>query len=666
MALALASSMSASAEEQMCVRGDTAVHTLEEVTISEGRRNVVSATIPVYVVGSGEMRLTGVTTMADALHRMPGVTLRDYGGAGGMKTVSVHGLGSQHTGVVYDGVTLSECQNGAVDLSRYSLDNVDHVSLSMGDADDIFVPARQAATPATVSIYSDVAMPTDGGTHATAQLRLGSFGYVSPYVKVGGKPTERLYLSMLGEYVYAENDYPYTLRNGTTKVRKRRTNSMMNAGHGEANMTWHAGAGTWLTGKLYYYDNDRELPGVARYYSDTGQETLRERNAFAQLRFVSERSRRLSVKAHAKFNWSMSDYKDGAYYDGVRDVCYWQREAYGSLSLLWRHDDKWSADYSVDYAFNNLSSSLASDNRPRRHTVLQVAAVKYASGRVAVTARLLGSLYFNKSKGIKGNNEEGRDKQSARDMKKLSPSLSLSYRLLADEELYVRASYKNIFRVPTFNESYYFHYGSTDLKAESTDQISVGASWLRRYRGGSTLRLTGDAYINKVKDKIQAVPFNMFIWTCKNLGDVRGRGVDFTAMLDHKFNLRHALMATLTYGYQHIVDRTERGDVYYDKQLAYTPEHHGSAGVGYTNPWVNLSLSGNAMSTRYSRGDHVAGSEVAGYMELNVSAWRVFALWGATAELRAEVRNLLDKQYMIVAKYPMTGRSFMMEMKYKF
>ena len=66
----------------------------------------------------GDMLTMGVTDMADALHRLPGITLRDYGGAGGMKTVSVRGFGAKHTGVSYDGVMISECQSGEIDLSR--------------------------------------------------------------------------------------------------------------------------------------------------------------------------------------------------------------------------------------------------------------------------------------------------------------------------------------------------------------------------------------------------------------------------------------------------------------------------------------------------------------------------------------------------------------------
>ena len=76
-----------------------------------------------------------------------------------MKTVSVRGFGSKHTGVSYDGVMLSECQSGEIDLSRYSLENVDELSLVIGDNDDIFIPARQVSTTSVLNVKT-ISPPT--------------------------------------------------------------------------------------------------------------------------------------------------------------------------------------------------------------------------------------------------------------------------------------------------------------------------------------------------------------------------------------------------------------------------------------------------------------------------------------------------------------------------
>ena len=78
---------------------------------------------------------------------MAGVILRDYGGAGGMKTVSIRGLGAQFTAVNYDGVAVSDIQNGQIDLQRYTLSGIGNVSLQIGDGTDIISSARNATLP---------------------------------------------------------------------------------------------------------------------------------------------------------------------------------------------------------------------------------------------------------------------------------------------------------------------------------------------------------------------------------------------------------------------------------------------------------------------------------------------------------------------------------------
>ena len=93
------------------VRHDTIAdreHQLREVTITESRRqHEATSTAPLHIIDREQMLSLGITDVADALHRIPGVTIRDYGGAGGMKTVSVRGFGAKHTGVSYDGVMIS-------------------------------------------------------------------------------------------------------------------------------------------------------------------------------------------------------------------------------------------------------------------------------------------------------------------------------------------------------------------------------------------------------------------------------------------------------------------------------------------------------------------------------------------------------------------------------
>jgi len=625
------------------------VHQLEEVTVTETqRKHTVTSTSPLHLLDRQDILTMGVTDIADALHRIPGITIRDYGGAGGMKTVSVRGFGAKHTGVCYDGIMLSECQSGEIDLSRYSLDQVDHLSLVIGDNDDIFIPARQVTAPAVLNIQT-LRLPTeDKMPHLTTQLKVGSFGYVSPFLRYEQNLSSRFAFSAVAEYVYAENDYPYTIQNMTVRQHDHRTNNRMNSGHGEFCFLWNINALNRLTGKVYYYDNDRQLPGQVRYYTNVSKETLRDRNFFGQLVYQTRWSNRLSLKWLGKFNWYSSSYRDPLYQGGVNDADYWQREAYTAVALLYTPHENWSFDYSADYAFNNLNGSSGRTvvGHPRRHTILQSATVRYKNDRLTVLGRLLYSLYLN---------------DEARNMRRLSPSLSLSYRVIEDIDWYVRMSYKNIFRAPTFNENYYYHYGSLDLKPESTHQINVGTTF-----SNSNVQLTLDGYYNQVYDKIMAVPYNMFVWHCINMGKVEILGADATFRVNQRLTADQLLSLSGSYSYQHAQDKTLNGSTSYGHQLAYIPEHTFSGSLSYENPWLNLSVHTTGMSRRWANNEHYDDTDMDGYVEVGLTAWRQFRFGRHLLEGRFDLKNLFNHQYELVRFYPMPGRSYQMTINYKF
>lgn len=630
---------------------------LQDIIITENKKkNEITSTAPLYIISNKSLNIAGITDIADALNRIPGITIRDYGGAGGMKTVSVRSFGTQHTGVSYDGIMLSDCQSGQIDLSRYSLENVDDISLVIGDNDDIFLPAKNASLPAIININTIKSPTNDLLPHLTSQLKIGSFGYISPFVRYEQNLSHSFALSAIGEFVYAENDYPFTLRNISVVTKERRTNSRMKSGHGEANFIWNINKHNQLDGKLYYYDNDRLLPGQVRYYTNLSNEKLRDQNFFAQLGYRTFNGNNLSFKFKAKYNWAASKYKDGSYSDGIKDADYWQREIYSSACILYTPFVDWAFSYAADYSFNNMNSSLSTDTRPYRHTILQSATIKYKTSRISIIGKLLYSLYFN----------DAQYGKSAKNLRKLSPSLSMSYKIFNDKNIYVRASYKNIFRSPTFNESYFYHFGSTDLLPETTDQYNIGFTFLKNVSNNTSLKITLDGYMNHVKDKIVAVPYNMFIWTNVNIGKVKVLGFDATANLSYKFSDRHSLIFTTSYSIQSAKNRTNPDSPYYGYQIAYTPLHSGSVSLCYENPWVNVTLHGTGMSSRSANNEHYEDSNIPGFFDTGITLFRSFKVLKNEITLKGDIKNLFNKQYEIVKAYPMPGISYLFSINYKF
>lgn len=620
--------------------------------IGQRQQQRLSSTAPLQMLKHEDFKIQGVTDIADALHRLPGITLRDYGGAGGMKTVSVRGFGAQHTSVIYDGIALSDCQSGQIDLARYSLDNVESVSLVVGDQDEIFIPAREVSTAATLSIQTFQKPNDDHTAHLTAQMRVGSFGYANPFLRYSQNLSSSFGVQVMGEYIYADNDYPFTLYNVSLKSKEKRSHSRMNSGHGEVNFSWTPTVSSQLDGKLYYYDNDRQLPGIVRYYTNDSKETERDRNAFGQLAFKTGNRENLWFSAKTKFNWSTSDYKDGSYPDGIKDQIYWQREYYATASLLYRPTEKWALDYSADYSYNNLNSSEQDDIRPFRHTILQSAGAKYQWNKLKAIARALYTISLNDAKMGEGG----------KNVRRLSPSVSLSYQISDSPTLYIRGSYKNIFRMPNFTELYFRHYGSADLNPENTDQLNLGFTWQQSYCQQGSFALTVDGYWNHVKDKIVAVPYNMFMWTNINVGKVRVLGTDITLNAEHQLNKKQALRINGNYTFQRVSNRTNPEASTYNLQIAYIPKHTGSLSLSWENPWANLTFHSTGVSERWATNQHYQDTDIKGYIECGLTAYHTFMLKKQKLELRGDLKNLFNKQYEIVGHYPMPGRSWQLSM----
>jgi outer membrane cobalamin receptor len=358
---------------------------------------------------------------------------------------------------------------------------------------------------------------------------------------------------------------------------------------------------------------------------------------------------------NAKVNWAASIYKDDVYPGGIKDASYWQREYYASASLLYTPVEHLAFDYSLDYAYNNLNSSLATDTRPYRNTILQSFTAKYSLSRFTAVARLLHSVYLNDEK-------EG---EGSKNMRRLSPSFSLSYKLLQSHDLFIRASYKSIFRAPTFTESYYYLYGSRDLKPEITKQFNLGITWRQSFSHRMDFEATLDAYINNVKDKIVAVPYNMFVWTHINVGKVLVQGVDASILTSYHLNSRQTISLSGNYTYNKCENRTSKTSEYYLNQLAYMPIHSESASLSYENPLVNLSIHGTGMTMRWANNEHYDGSAIPGYIEAGLSVYKTIDI-GGKLTLRGDILNIFNKQYNIIYMYPMPGRSFMMSATYSF
>jgi len=194
----------------------TAEETADTISLSEvtvEARKATRQTIPVQTLSGEELRRLNSNSVADALRYFAGVQVKDYGGVGGIKTINVRSMGTNHTGVVYDGVALGNAQNGQIDLGQFSLDNVEALSLHNGQKSALLQPARDFGSAATVYMRTRTPRFSEGETyHARGTVRFGSFDLINPSALVEVRLSPKVSASLSAEYLTSTGKYKFRYR----------------------------------------------------------------------------------------------------------------------------------------------------------------------------------------------------------------------------------------------------------------------------------------------------------------------------------------------------------------------------------------------------------------------------------------------------------------------
>jgi outer membrane cobalamin receptor len=642
-----------------CIKGQsvdtTRWHELPGVTVVESmRRSRTKDIAPVQRMERRQIEALGTQNLSEAVRQFSGVTVNDYGGIGGLKTVSVRSLGSKHTAVAYDGVCVSDIQSGQVDIGRFSLENVDNVMLVIGQGDEIFQTARMYASASALQI--ETAQPSFSGNarqRILMKLKGGSFGLISPMLRYEHKLGRRSSVSALAEATSADGKYPFTLTNGSITTKEIRQNSDIRSLSSEANLYLDLPGGGKIRAKAYTYNSERGLPGSIILYGSNTIDRLRDDNFFMQASYRQALNRHLSIRTNIKYNYAFSHYStiSDNYSGGRQDDRNTQHEYYASAGALYTPAKRISISLNSDFSFARLHNNFLNSPKPERVSSLSVLAVRYQSEKITATGSILATWM----------EDHIRNGKRPDNMKRLSPALGISYRPMENIPVRLRLSYKDIFRTPTFADLYYLRLGNTRLKPEKTKQFNAGITCTL----GETflfkhLIITADTYYNNVEDKIVAYP-TMYVWKMVNMGKVDIRGIDLGLSSEISLPVeqdKYSLSLACNYSYREAIDLTDPESKTYRHYIPYTPVHSGSGSALFNNPYVNIAYIFTSTGERYSLPQNIKSNLMPGYAEHNITLNRRIPLRRVTLALQAEALNIAGANYDVIHYYPMPGRSY--------
>ena len=636
------------------------VFEIDDVVVIGHRRP--KEVIPVQELYGEQLKKLSVYSVADAVRYFSGVQIKDYGGIGGLKTINIRSMGSHHVGVFYDGIQLGNAQNGVVDLGRFSLDNMEAISMYNGQKSAIFQPAKDFASAS--AIYMKTRTPFFEGDrpyNLNLAVKGGSFHTINPSLLWEYRITDRLSSSFSAEYLYTSGEYKfrYAKKNGydTTELRKNGDVTTLRI---EGGLFGSLNRGDWKA-KLYYYNSERGYPG-ASVREEPGmfknQDRQWDENLFVQGSLRQNFGSVYRLLINAKYAYDYLHYLSDPRLDVSTmyiDNRYHQRETYFSLANMFTIFNWWSTSLSTDFQRNTLDADLVNFAYPKRYTLLNSVATSIVFDRFKLQASLLHTYVSEKTETAGSG---------AGDKDIFTPTLVLSFQPIKRIDLNLRAFYKSIFRMPTLNDLYYTFIGNKYLNPEYTNQYNIGAtyglnltkSWFKR------LEFQADAYYNEVEDKIIAMPTsNQFRWTMLNLGYVEIRGVDIATQGYFRFG-NVDVNTRLSYTYQKAQDFTDPIDDYYGGQIPYTPWHSGSTilGLSYRDWDVNYSFI--YTGERYEAVANIPENYAQRWYTNDISLSKSIGIKGVKMRITAEANNVFNQAYEVVQCYPMPGFNYKLKL----
>ena len=654
---------------------------LDEYTIT-ARVKEKDIIIPQTLAGA-QLKKMNALSVADAIRYFSGVQIKDYGGVGGLKTVNIRSMGTNHMGVFYNGVQLGNAQNGQIDLGKYSLENIEEIQLYNGQKSDIWQSAREFG--AAGSIYLTTRRPRfeEGKVfNVKAQMRGGSFALINPSLLFDIRLSETMSITANAELVSSDGKYPFRYRRvtpsgevayDTTAIRQ---NGDINAIRVEAALNhYYSNTGFWKV-QLYHYNSERGVPGAIVNNVWRNGERLWDRNSFLQVTWQDELFNRWSIKANMKYANDYTRYINND--DKLIRVenQYLQQELYFTMAHKVRIFDWWDVSAAYDVQYNQLSMYM--DAHRWTHWLSAATAINIKN-YLRMQASVLGTFVQDGSKMVHNSSMLNNSERVALNTK-LTPALFISYRPTQLVDLRLNAFYKQSYRYPTFNDLYYTDMGNAYLKPELAKQHSVGLSFTQPFRiaeqKGSEFRLNADYYYNRISDKIIAYPKGQqFRWTMLNLGLVKINGLDVNAQLHFVLPKNFYLTAKAQYTYQTAIDVTDPNDSYYGHQIPYIPWHSGSAvGMfGWHNDWqqYGLNYSFIYVGERYNQQENIIYNYTQPWYTHDVSLfgeWDICKVKGERLKVRGkrlfvlraalDINNLLSQDYDVILNYPMPKRNY--------
>ena len=575
--------------------------TIRSTRIPAGAKDIGSS---LYIISEDQIKARGFKDAIDAISSAPGVTSKQNGSFGGVGTIRIRGASSSQTLVLVDGVPVNDSSSpaGGYNFEYLNTSNIQSIEVLKGSQSTLW---GSDAIGGVINIYTKQPESTSFG----ASAEIGSFG-----LKRGSAD-----INFAGSNSRFRVSTSKTSVDGISKADEKDGNSEDDGFESESySMSVSIDLDSLiLKGSLSYMESQVEYDsyGFATGVQDGDErsntdEFIGSISAIFDLFddklqnsiFISQSDINRDYYSNGSFSFGAEGKRELIRYQGNIEVNEFNKIAFGLES----EESKVDVDEStIDGSF------LLYEFRPNSKITI--------------------------STGIRNDDHEGFGSKTTR---------RISGTFKPSDNLIIRSSWGEGFKVPTIFQSTYFCCGATSANSSIRPETSTSYDFgFELFFNEMNSNFSITYFDQDINDQIN---FSFGVGGYENIDKVNSEG--FEIALDYQISKLMSLY--LNYSYIDSVDGN-------GSSLFYVAKDSGEAGLIYE---PNNSFSGSIIA-RYN------GSESSSYGKID--SWIRFDVNGSyklsgTNELYFRIENLLDEEYQQIFGYGTPERSGIIGLRSKF
>jgi outer membrane cobalamin receptor len=568
--------------------------------------------------------------LPEILNNSSSVYIKSYGATPTLKTISLNGLGAEHTLILVDGVKINSFQNGQIDLSLIPKENIERIEIVNNGMSSIY---GSEAIGGTINIITNYKNPfyNDDNFNVKANVGLGSFN-TSRYGLTFNKRLNNFNINVFYDYEKSDGNFEYYFNNGSTSQLKDRENAAYNL--------YDFGINSQLffnnTNKINFYSTfsyqNKQVPGIETGAppSKTNQKDKNWNNIISFEKIFSDQ---VIFKGNFNFQNNLQNYQikpvtNSNYKNIVASFAPELQLKFTNFDLI--------TGYSFAYA-ELKSNEVESNSRRNQHALF------ISTGSSALdNLKLFSSVRVDHFSDLKKN--------------ALTSKIGLNYKPFEKIDLNIRANVGNNFRAPTFNDLYWKESGNPDLKPEGSFNFETG------FTSGIVFFIPIQfdftyTHIN-AKNKIMWIPQRNLLWAPINIASSESNNylinISINQKLNEQINIRFNSGLNLINSKK--TNESFSGDPSKDKYLPYLPLQAVKLGLMIDYNLASLNFFYTHTGKRFSDFENIKSMKSFNILDGNISFKLKF--WEIASTLKLEVNNITNADYQTISGYPMPLRNY--------